>query len=133
MAETRTVNEEYGRIGAKLIANEPSLEGLRESSARIAYLSSDAEKKSGGQWVHAECEKVPAKWQWAAPYDFIVTVYEPNTAHLSPEQLRILLHHELLHAEAVKKEDGGESYRIRPHDVGEFAEIIELYGLGWDE
>lgn len=133
MAETRTINEEYARIGAELIAEEPSLEGVRLSCARVAYLSSDNPRKSNGRAVLGSCEKVPPKWHWAADYDYLVTVYEPNAEGLTDAQRRILLHHELLHISVEQTEDGGEKYAIASHDVEEFAEIIRLHGVDWDK
>lgn len=133
MSETREVRDDYADIGRELIKTEPSLQRLRESSAEVVYLSSDSAKKSGGKPVLGQCEKVPGKWQWAAPYDYAVTVYEPNveTEGLTPDQIRILLHHELLHILIEHDQDGNEKYSIAPHDVADFTEIIRLYGVDW--
>ncbi len=130
MAETRTINWGYAAIAADLIATEPNLERLRESSAQVVYLSSDFAKASKGRPVYGECERVPSKWHWAAPFDYAVTVYEPNVERMTDAQLRILLHHELLHIR-IEEKDGAERYAIEPHDVEDFGEIIRLYGVDW--
>lgn len=132
MAETRIPNDEYARIGRELIDTESTLARVRASQAAVCYLSSDNPRSANGRPVYGTCEKVPAKWQWAAPYDYAVTLYEPNIGHMTDAQRRILIHHELLHIR-VEHKDGIERYLIEPHDVEDFAAIIDRYGTGWAE
>lgn len=128
--ETRTPSAEYEDIAAELVRTEPSLAHIAESGARIAFLASDTEKRSRGRTVYGECEKVPDKWKWAVPYDFAVTVFQPNVERFTDAQLRILLLHELLHV-GVEVDGNEESYRVRPHDVEDFHEVLERFGTGW--
>ena len=131
MAEVRTLDERYAAIGRELVETEEALAELRASGARIAFLSSDAKRKSRGRVVHGTCERVPARWQWAVPYDFAVCVFEPNVAHYGEAQLRTLLLHELMHAGVEHTEDGEERYRIVPHDVEDFSAILDRFGRDW--
>ena len=78
-----------------------------------------------------QCECVPARYKWCVPYDFTVTVFEPNVQALDEAQLRTLLLHELMHAGVDVLEDGTERYRIVPHDVEDFREVLERFGLDW--
>lgn len=133
MAETRTISERYAEIGAELIREEPTLARLRDSEATVLYLSSDYARRSKGKETLGECERVPAKWRWAVPCDFTVTVYEPNVQGFSDEQLRALVHHELMHVGVELDKDGQETYFTRPHDIDEFQAIAKLYGLDWAE
>ena len=91
MAETRVQSERYALIGRELIETEPALEPLRRSDARIAFLSSDGKKTSNGCAVMGRCERVPARFRWRVPYDFTVTVFEPNVKTLDEVQQPMIL------------------------------------------
>lgn len=130
--DTRTINDGYALIAQELIDTEECLEYIRESNATIVYLSSDLEKKSKGELVCGECEKIPEKYKWAVPCDFTITVFEPNVERFTDEQIRILLLHELLHV-GIDRDGNEESYSVKPHDVEDFREVIERYGLDWGQ
>jgi len=130
--DTRTINDGYALIAQELIDTEECLEYIRESNATIVYLSSDLEKKSKGKLVCGECEKIPEKYKWAVSCDFTITVFEPNVERFTDEQIRILLLHELLHV-GIDRDGNEESYSVKPHDVEDFREVIERYGLDWGQ
>ena len=130
--DTRTISEEYSHIGEELILTEDLLSDIRESSATIIFLSSEYEKTKQGKPVCGLCEKVPEKYKWAVPCDFTITVYEPNVERFTPEQIRILLLHELLHV-GIQTDGNEESYFVKPHDVEDFLAVIERYGMNWDD
>ena len=133
MADKRTQSERYAEIGAELIRTEPSLDKIKQSEATICYLSSTAAPVSKGRAKLGECERVPEKWKWAVPADFTVTVFEPNCEGLDDEQLRALVHHELLHVGIGEDKDGNETHSIVGHDIDEFRAVADLYGLDWSE
>ena len=108
----RTIGEE---IKQKLF---PELEDIK-----IAWLTSDKEKRAKGKTIFAECKKVASTYEWCCPYDFMIVVYEPNVSYFTREQIRELLEHELMHA--------GSDGKIVPHDVEEFSKIIQKYGVNW--
>ena len=128
--ETRTPSERYEAIGHDLIASDPLVRYVAEYGVEVAFLASDMAKRKGPRDVLGECEKVPAKWRWAVPYDFTVTVFEPNCERLTDEQLRILLLHELMHI-GVNVDGNEASFFVDPHDVEDFRAIIDRYGLDW--
>lgn len=130
MAEIREPNERYALIARELIESDGALAHIKDSGVRIAYLSSDSKKTHNGKVVFGQCEKVPAKYRWCVPYDFTVTVFEPNVEGFDAERIRILLLHELLHV-GVDADGGEESYFIVPHDIEEFSEIVDRHGSGW--
>jgi hypothetical protein len=130
--DTRQISEEYSHIGEDLILTEEALSDIRESQATIVFLSSEYERTKQGRAVHAVCEKVPDKYKWSVPCDFTITVYEPNVERFTPEQMRILLFHELLHV-GIQTDGNEESYFVRPHDIEDFREVIERYGMDWDD
>ena len=132
MAETRVLSDRYAQLGQALVDKEPSLARVRESHATIVYLASDAAKASRGRKVLGQCERVPDRWKWAVPADFCITVFEPNVAGMTDDQLSVLILHELLHVGVFENKDGDEVYRCAPHDLEDFREIVERFGMGWD-
>ena len=132
MAETRWVNDRWGEMARELIGDDPALGVVRGSEARIAYLSSDANKKAHGKPVLGQCELVQPKMKWAVPFDFTVTLYENNVAGLDEERLRRVVFHELLHIGVDLDDDGNERYSIVPHDLEDFAECVDRWGRGWE-
>lgn len=132
MSDKREINEEYAMIAADLINNSPYLEYIRVSKATIIYLSSHQKKTSKGKIVCAQCERVPEKYKWGIPRDFTITVFEPNIEKMTPEQIKILLYHELLHVGIeLDSNTGNETYSVRPHDLEDFKLIITLFGTEW--
>lgn len=129
--DNRHINNDYAEIADDLIRHEPSLLHLLESRAKIIYLSSDYAKTSKGKLVFGQCEKVADKYKWGIPADFTITVFEPNVEKFTEEQIRTLLHHELLHVGIDKKADGSESYSIVDHDIEDFKLILDKYGTDW--
>ena len=128
--DSRERSRSLTRIGRKLISTMPELAYIRGSNVRIVFLTSDLEKKKGSRLVHGQCEKVPEKFKWKVPYDFMITVFLPTVERLTRDQMRILLFHELLHV-GIEVDGNEEKYTVREHDYEEFKEIISRYGLDW--
>lgn len=124
--EERRLSMEYLEIGRRLIEEKPELEWLRESDVQIAFLASSAARKSRGRPRLGECERVPAKYRWAVPFDYSITIFEPNAQGMDDRQMEALVFHELLHIA-----EGGRG--VRPHDREEFDAVIDGYGLDWYE
>lgn len=130
--EHRQVNPNYSAIAEELIATEPELAYIKNSSVRIAYLESDSCKKDGKEkLVLGECEKVAPKNMWAIAYDFTITLYRNNLVGMTESQIRIVMFHELLHVAIEPDGDGGELYSVRKHDLEDFKVIIDRYGTDW--
>ena len=115
--DSRKINEEYTMIAEALVKVEPSLQDIKESNVRILFLSSTHKKVSGGGRVLGQCEKIPEKYKWAVPCDFTITIFEPNVRdyQLTEDQIRALIHHELLHVGIDREEKL----------------IIRQYGVDW--
>lgn len=126
--DTRYISEYYTDVAEKIINEEPALGHIVESDVQIVYLSSKHNKKAKGKTVYAECEKISDKYKWGIPADFTITVFEPNVTDFTEEQIRILLFHELLHVGIE-----GDKYSVRPHDLEDFAMIIDRFGTDWDK
>ena len=130
--ETRYQNEKYANIAGELIATEDCLKHLKNANVTIVYLSSDLEKKSNRREVYGQCEKIPDKYKWAVPCDFTITVFEPNVERFTDEQIRILLLHELKHV-GIELDGNEEQYFIVPHDIEDFEDILQTYGMDWSK
>ena len=134
MSDNRRISEEYQQIADELINTRPEFEYIKESDATIICLASDCEKKNGkDRVVFGQCEKVADKYKWGIPCDFTITVFEPNIEGFTEEQIKILLHHELLHVGVEFNPDGTETYFIRKHDLEDFKIIIDKYGTEWSK
>lgn len=118
----------YAEMAGEVIKNTPSLKWIMEEGISIGYLASNYPKKANGKIVCGSCRKVPDRDKWAIPYDFIITIYEPNVEEWDEDKLKILLHHELLH---VGMGNGRVKYKTVPHDIEDFKEIINQYGMDW--
>ena len=123
-------NRDYMRIAKRLIRTLPEFEELRDAGPRIAYLSSEKEKKKNRCTVFGECFKVEEKYDWCCPYDFFIVLYEPNIVDFDAHQIETLIRHELHHV-GIEYKDSGVDWYVRPHDVEDFWEIIRECGLEW--
>lgn len=124
------ISKKYKAIAESVIDAEPELRWIREAGVQIGYLRSFKEKKSSGRPTLGECTKVNELYEPFCPYDFLITIYEPNTAGLTKQQLRILMFHELLHV-GMEEKNGELKYKIIPHDVEDFYSILDRYGTRW--
>ena len=95
----------------------------------IVYLCSTEKKKSHGRLVFADCQLLNPKMRTISGYVFAITVYEPNMALLDDDQQRLVMWHELHHAEV----DGEDEYSIRPHDLEDFRDLIESKGIDYNK
>lgn len=123
-------SERYRELAAQVIDEHSELAFLKR--CRIGFLSSDKEKhKAGGTLVLGDCRKVSETYSCFVPYDMLITIYEPNCTELTDDQLKILLHHELLHIDFAESKDGELVWKTRPHDVEDFRRIIGEHGIDW--
>lgn len=125
------VSDKYREIAEKLINSLDEFKEIRYEDVRIVYLVSDEEKKKNRKIVYGECTKVDKKYAWCCPYDFMITIYEQNCIHFSEEQYEHLIQHELHHV-GIDQEGNETTFYVVPHDVEEFWELINQYGIDWD-
>lgn len=95
--------------------------------ARIGFIFRKKAQRSNGRLALAQAQKVAAKLQVYLEFDFLIWVSKEDwEGKLTDNQRLALIDHELTHC--TRRIDTGE-WVIRPHDVQEFWEIIERYGL----
>lgn len=122
-------SEELRKLGEELVANLAKFEPIRRSDCQIAYLCSSKDKTSRGREVFGECEKVNEKAATLSGYDFIITFYVAGM-QLSREGKRRLMEHELMH---IGINDQTGAFYVVPHDLEDFREIVEKYGVDWTD
>ena len=122
------INDEYTAIAEEII-KEPDFDEVRDY-ASFVVLSSEEEKTKNKQVVYGECKLVPKLYKLFCPYDFLIIIYDVNAASFSPEQMRILIEHELRHM-GYDLEGNEPTPYIVPHDYEEFKQIMDKYGIDW--
>lgn len=120
-------SERLSRMAASLIGDNENLKHLDDPRCRIAYQTSDRAKKSGNKIIYADTERVKGKYKALMPYDFVITFYWPNCENLTEEKLEKLMYHELRHVGF----DGDGKFTIIQHDVEDFREVIDRWGIDW--
>jgi len=126
MAVTYKTNDNLAEIAKKVIAENENLHHLDSPSLRVAFQMSSEKKTSRGKTVFADTEKVKDKLKAILPFDFLITFYEPNVANLSEEKMEHLMYHELRH---IGFKDG--KFSIVPHDVEDFRDVVDKWGIDW--
>ena len=113
-------------LANKIINRFPEFGFIREWNIKIGYVVSQ-ERKSGEKITYADCRKVQEVFKAYLPFDFIITFYERNTGFLNENQQKILMLHELRHITM-----GEKGLKLRPHDIEDFSDILDKYGLDWN-
>ena len=124
--------EEYEKIASEVIDSIEELHFIKELEIKVGYVKSYEEKMNKGNAVMADCRKVKEIYQCFIPFDFIITVYEPNVSFLTDNQMKALLWHELKHI-GINEITLSLTYRVVPHDIEDFYSIIDRLGTRWDE
>lgn len=121
----------YSKAPERIIDLVEEIVGLyhpRLANSGIAVLMQDKATKKNGKVVLGKAEKFPEKFlpfTQGIHYDFLVTFADDEWQNLDMHQRRALVDHELCHLEY----DENLAATLRAHDVEEFVEIIERYGL----
>lgn len=121
------VADDLKELGNKVVAAMPELYIIRDFDVKIGYVRSFEAKRDKGRFINADCRKVNGTYTAYLPFDFIITFYEPNVYHMTENQKKILMLHELRHIGM-----GEKGLRIEPHDVEDFRDILYRFGIEWN-
>lgn len=124
--------EAFGKLADQVIDAIEELHFIKEMEIKVGYVKSYEAKTNKGCIVYADCRKVNAIYQCFVPYDFIITVYEPNAMELSENQLKVLLWHEMRHI-GINERTLATTYRLMEHEVDDFHSILDRFGTRWNE
>lgn len=114
-------------------------EDLSQTNVRIALAWATSWKPDvDGRLTLGKCKKATDLDRELAPYDFVILLNRDfwQNVRVTEAQRQALLDHELMHAACVYDERseikvderGRTCYRIRKHDLEEFADIITRHG-----
>ena len=98
-------------------------------NANIVCLFTSKARKRNGRVVIASCEAVNETYRYLTDANFIITVFDKAWEMLADEEKRYIIDHELCHAFIGEDKNGEPVYKTVPHDLEEFNEIVERYGL----
>lgn len=98
-------------------------------NAKIECLFTDKGRKRAGKLIVATCEAVNATYNYLTDIDFIITIFDKAWDQLADKEKQYILDHELCHAFVGENKHGEPVYKVVPHDLEEFNEIVERYGL----
>lgn len=120
-----SLNQKFDEVINQVIKKNKEFSHL--ANVTIKSIVSEKPKTKGGKTVYASTEKVNDKFKYLTDIDFIITFY-PIAESLTPEKLEILVFHELLH---IGYDPAEEKRFIVPHDVEDFAKVIDKFGVDW--
>lgn len=124
------ISKEYAALAEEVLDEHEDLHWISQVGISIGFVEADWEKINATGEVLGDCRLVKEPYHIFCPFDFLITIYTPNVAHLTEEQKKILLYHELLHVDMSEK-NGEPVYRTAPHDVQDFRKVIDQYGVRW--
>lgn len=121
------VADDIRDLAEKVINKMPELSIIKTFGIKIGYIRSYFPKKDKGKEILGECRKVKSSYLAYIPYDFLITIYEPNIYYMTENQIKILLLHELSHIGL-----GERGLTIVEHDIADFKSILYRYGIDWN-
>lgn len=121
------VADDLKELGEKIIATVEGMEYIDAFGINVGYVRSYQRKTEKGKIILGDCRKVNKAYGAFLPFDFIITIYDPNVRHLSENQLKVLMLHELKHIGV-----GPKGFRIEEHDIEDFKDICRRFGLDWN-
>jgi hypothetical protein len=120
-------SKELKALGERIIKRFPEFSFIKEYDIRIGYVIS-YERKNGAKIVYADCRKLQEPIKAYLPFDFLITFYDWHTGHMTENQKKLLMKHELKHVGI-----GMKGLKITPHDIEDFKDILDEYGTDWTE
>lgn len=124
--EDYSYSEYYGELANDIIRDKRP--DILAAGISVGFLSCNKEKRRGKtHLVYGECRRVVSWESVFCPFDFLIIIYDVNCEGFTDEQIKILLWHELEH---IGIDDRGEHF-VKPHDVEDFRDIVDKYGLDW--
>ena len=99
-------------------------------NCKIMPVWKNREMKNKGSTVAAKIQKLNDCIRSFADYHFIIVISSPTWQRLNDTQRMAVLDHEMCHVFYDDEDKAGNpTYSLISHDVEDFAQIIQLYGL----
>lgn len=122
------VSPELQELGKAVIDKMPEVQIINNFDIKVGYVISYEAKRSRDKRVHADCKKITGTYTAFLPFDFVITFYEPNISHMTDNQKKVLMLHELKHIGV-----GDRGFRIENHNIEDFHSILKRYGIDWND
>lgn len=81
--------------------------------------------------VAGRCIKANKELNHFSGYDYIIEISKEIWDLISQKSKELLILHQVMHIKITYNKQGNPSYSLRPHDVQDFVELIEKYGVNW--
>jgi hypothetical protein len=98
------------------------------SNASICYLFQKKHTKTNGKVRLATCAKQSEQQRFLNGFDYVITIAWDMWTVFEENQRQALMLHELLHI-SKEGDDVFPDWKIQPHDLEEFAKVVEIFGL----
>lgn len=95
------------------------------SRARICFVFRSEAQKQGNRMIVGGACKVPDKMQPFLEYDFLIWLSEEDYTGMDDLRREALIDHELCHCAG----DPINGWKLRPHDIQEFSDVIKRHGV----
>jgi len=122
------VSSELQELGKAVIDKMPEVQLINNFDIKVGYVISYESKRSRDKRVHADCKKITGTYTAFLPFDFVITFYEPNISHMTDNQKKVLMLHELKHIGV-----GDRGFRIENHNIEDFHSILKRFGIDWND
>lgn len=93
-------------------------------AARICFVFRNEAQKQGDRFILGQATKVPDKMKPHFEYDFLIWISENDYTPMPELQQEALVDHQLCHCVF-----GNMGWKIRPHDIQEFSDVIARHGI----
>ncbi len=77
------------------------------------------------------CIRAGKELKFFSDYDYLIEISAEYWDNLTEQSRKILVLHELMHIDIRYTKQGKEIFGTKPHDVEDFAILLEKYGLHW--
>lgn len=114
-------------IAQKLIATIPDHNHL--ASAKIGYLSRAGEWKKRNKIILGRARLIKGETKHLTGLDFTIVINGDIWPTLPPDAQEALVDHELCHCDSEVDKNGTQVWKLKHHDVEEFASVIKRRGL----
>lgn len=81
--------------------------------------------------VAGRCIRAGKELTHFSGYDYIIEISKEIWDLLSETSRKLLVLHECMHIKVTYKKDGEPIYSTRPHDIEDFSELVQKYGVNW--
>jgi predicted metallopeptidase len=100
------------------------------ATAKVCYLFRTKAKTNGSKVILGTASRMSDKLKALADFDFIIEIGYDEWRNLNITQKQALIDHELCHCGGEEDpQTGAMKWKILPHDLEEFREIVGRYGF----